>query len=91
MPYRHQASARPEQTEVQQRSDRDVGARPVRQTVDAALAHYVLDHQLVDLPGLEVRRANDIHLFGSPNGWVLKGVDVASRAFRRRLGPRRRT
>jgi hypothetical protein len=51
----------------------------------------VVDHQLVDLAGLEVRRANDIHPFDSPNGWELTGVDVASRAFLRRLRPRRRT
>jgi hypothetical protein len=51
----------------------------------------VLDHQLVDLVGLEVRRANDIHLLDRPNGWELTGVDVASRAFLCRLGPRRQT
>jgi hypothetical protein len=79
------------QTGVQLRSDRQVVARPVRQKGDVALARDVLDRQLVDLAGVEVRRANDIYLFDSPNGWELAGVDVASRSFLRRLGPRRRT
>ncbi len=79
------------QTGVQLRSDRQVVARPVRQKGDVALARDVLDHQLVDLAGVEVVRANDIYLFDGPNGWELTGVDVAVRAFLRRLGPRRRT
>jgi hypothetical protein len=79
------------QTGVQLRSDRHMVARPVRQKGDVALARDVLDHQLVDLAGVEVRRANDIYLFDGPNGWELAGVDVASRAFLRRLGPRRRS
>jgi hypothetical protein len=79
------------QTGVKLLADRQVVARPVRQKGDVALARDVLDHQLVDLAGVQVVRANDIYLFDSPNGWELAGVDVAVRAFLRRLGPRRHT
>jgi hypothetical protein len=79
------------QTGARLRSDGQVVALPVRQKGDVALGRDVLDHQLVDLAGVEVVRANDVYLFDSPNGWELTGVDVAVRAFLRRLGPRRRT
>jgi sporulation protein YlmC with PRC-barrel domain len=54
------------QTGVKLRSDRQVVARPVRQRGDVALARDVLDHQLVDLAGVEVVRANDVYLFMAP-------------------------
>jgi hypothetical protein len=79
------------QTGVQLRSDHMAVARPVRHKGDVALARDVLDHQLVDLAGVQVVRANDIYLLESPNGWELAGVDVGVRAFLRRLGPRRRS
>jgi hypothetical protein len=78
------------QTSVELRSDRQVVARPGRQKGDVALARDVLDHQLVDLAGVQVVRANDVYLFDGPSGWELAGVDVGVRAFLRRLGPRRR-
>ena len=92
MPRRHQASARPDNRQVDTPLTLVSPAALLTNTTATPLLDVdVVDHQLVDLAGLEVRRANDIHPFDSPNGWELTGVDVASRAFLRRLRPRRRT
>jgi hypothetical protein len=97
MPYKHHASARP----ANRRVDRplalvsraalltNTAATPLFDAADQARLREFASRDLASL--LEVRGANDIHLFDSPNGWELTGVDVASRAFLRRLGPRRRT
>ncbi len=65
-------------------------AKPVRHEGDIALARDVLDHQLVDIEGVQVVRAADAYLLRIPDGWELAGVDVGFRAFARRLIPRRR-
>ncbi len=78
------------QTHVRLRSDRLVVARPFRHEGDVALARDVLDHQLVDLRGVQVVRAADVYLLDRPAGWELAAVDVGVWAFLRRLGPRRR-
>ena len=57
---------------------------------DVALAHDVLDHQLVDVMGVKVVRAADIYLARTSQGWELAGVDVGFWAFVRRALPRRR-
>ncbi|HYB80937.1 MAG TPA: hypothetical protein VED43_04650, partial [Mycobacterium sp.] len=50
----------------------------------------VLDHQLVDVAGVQVVRASDVYLLNGPNGWELAGIDVGVRSLVRRLLPRRR-
>lgn len=57
---------------------------------DVVLAHDVLDHQLVDVQGVQVVRAADVYLGGLGDSWELGGVDVGLRALLRRLLPRRR-
>jgi sporulation protein YlmC with PRC-barrel domain len=79
------------QTGVRLRSERHMVSRPVRHEGDVALARDILDHQLVDIAGVQVVRAADVYLLNRPNGWELAGVDVGVRAFARRLLPRRRT
>jgi sporulation protein YlmC with PRC-barrel domain len=78
------------QTEVRLRSARLTVSRPVRQSGDVALARDVLDHQLVDITGVQVVRAADLYLVKGPRGWELAGVDVGHRSFVRRLLPKAR-
>ena len=78
------------QRSVQLRTERQVVTKPVRQKGYVALKRDVLDHQLVDLAGVQVVRANDVYLFDGAEGWELAGVDVGVGAFLRRLGRRRR-
>jgi sporulation protein YlmC with PRC-barrel domain len=78
------------QTKVALRTAQVAVARPERSPGDVALARDVLDHQLVDLAGVQVVRAADVYLVDAPGGWELGGVDVGLRAFGRRLLPRRR-
>jgi len=78
------------QRSVRLRTGRQIVAKPVRQKGYVALARDVLDHQLVDVAGVQVVRANDVYLFGGVHGWELAGVDVGVWAFLRRLGRRRR-
>jgi sporulation protein YlmC with PRC-barrel domain len=78
------------QAQLRLRSDRLMVARPVRREGDVALARDVLDHQLVDLRGVQVVRAAEVYLLDRPGGWELAAVDVGVWAFLRRLGPRRR-
>lgn len=54
------------------------------------LARDVLDHQLVDVVGVQVVRAADIYLADLGEGWVVAGVDISIRAFLRRTLRRRR-
>ena len=78
------------QTGVRLRTERNVVSRPIRREGDVALARDVLDHQLVDIAGVQVVRASDVYLLNGPNGWELAGVDVGVRSLGRRLLPRRR-
>lgn len=50
----------------------------------------VVDHQLVDLHGVQVVRASDLYLGDVGDGWRLVGVDTSWRTFLRRAlpGPR---
>lgn len=65
-------------------------SRPVRRAGDVALARDVLDHQLVDVSGVQVVRAADVYLLRSHGGWELAGVDVGLLSFLRRLLRHRR-
>jgi hypothetical protein len=55
---------------------------------DLCLNRDILDHQLVDVDGVQVVRAADVFLALTGDGWVLGGVDVGVWAFLRRLLPR---
>ena len=76
-----------EQSEVRLRTDQTVVARPVRREGDVALARDVLDHQLVDVAGVQVVRAADIYLVRVSAGWELGGIDVGQWSLVRRLFP----
>jgi len=64
-----------------------------RREGEVMLARDVLDHQLVDVDGVQVIRAADLYLAYTPgaNGPVLRlvGVDVSGQSLLRRLGPKR--
>jgi Mg/Co/Ni transporter MgtE len=53
------------------------------------LAHDVLDHQLVDVEGVQVIRAADLYLAEVIGRIRLVGADVSTVTLLRRLGPRR--
>ncbi len=54
------------------------------------LGRDVLDHQLVDVTGVQVVRASDVYLFKRSGAWELAGVDIGAWALFRRLLPKRR-
>ena len=56
---------------------------------EVTLAHQVLDHQLVDVDGVQVIRAADLYLAPVLGGIRLVGVDVSAQSLLRRLGPAR--
>jgi sporulation protein YlmC with PRC-barrel domain len=60
-----------------------------RHPADVALAHDVLDHQVIDSGGTQLVRPSDIYL-AAVNGRVeAVGIEVGARALLRRLGPKR--
>lgn len=60
-----------------------------RRPGEVLLAKDVLDHQLVDVDGVQVTRAADLYLAPLVDRVVLVGVDVSLPTLLRRLGPRR--
>jgi sporulation protein YlmC with PRC-barrel domain len=60
---------------------------PERQPWLVALAHDVLDRQIVDVDGADVVRVSDLVLGRRPDGLRLVGADVSARTLLRRLGP----
>jgi CBS domain-containing protein len=60
-----------------------------RRPGEVLLARDVLDHQLVDVDGVQVTRAADLYLAPLADRVVLVGVDVSLPTLLRRLGPRR--
>ncbi|MEU6894951.1 CBS domain-containing protein [Streptomyces sp. NPDC046557] len=60
-----------------------------RRPGEVLLARDVLDHQLVDVDGIQVTRAADLYLTPLAGRTVLVGVDVSLPTLLRRLGPRR--
>ncbi len=80
-----------EQARVRLTSSEELVVKPVRGEGDIALARDVLDHQLIDVLGVQVVRAADVFLVRLPDGWELGGVDVGFWSFARRLLPRRRS
>ncbi len=61
----------------------DVRRRPL----EIWLYHDVVDHQLVDLHGVQVVRASDLYLSDVGDGWRLVGVDTSWTTFLRRALP----
>ena len=61
--------------------------QPERQPGLVALAHDVLDRQIVDVDGAEIVRVSDLVLGRGTDGIRLVGADVSVRTFLRRLGP----
>ena len=64
-------------------------SRSQRQPGLVALVNNVLDRQLVDTDGVDVRRVSDLVLAEHPDGIRLVGVDVSVRTVLRRLGTTR--
>jgi sporulation protein YlmC with PRC-barrel domain len=62
------------------------GLPPERQPWFVALAHDVLDRQIVDEQGADVARVSDLVLARFPDGIRLIGGDVSARTLLRRLG-----
>lgn len=60
-----------------------------RRPGEVLLARDLLDHQLVDVDGVQVTRAADLYLAPVCDRVVLVGVDVSLPTLLRRLGPRR--
>ncbi len=56
---------------------------------EVTLAEQVLDHQLVDVDGVQVIRAADLYLAPLFGRYCLVGVDVSVQSLLRRLGPAR--
>ena len=56
---------------------------------EVTLADQVLDHQLVDVDGVQVIRASDLYLAPVAGRFHLVGVDVSAQSLLRRLGPAR--
>ena len=77
------------QTEARLRTSRLEVHKPSRQPEHMALARDVLDHQLVDVGGVQVVRAADVYLVAATEGLRLAGVDVSLRAFMWRVLPLR--
>ena len=60
-----------------------------RREGEVMLAKDVLDHQLVDVDGVQVVRGSDLYLAEALGGIRLVGVDVSLQSLVRRLGPSR--
>lgn len=60
-----------------------------RRPGEVLLARDVLDHQLVDVDGVQVIRAADLYLAPLSEQVRLVGVDVSVQSLLRRLGPKR--
>jgi len=60
-----------------------------RRPQEVLLRKDVLDHQLIDVDGARLRRANDIELARLEGWWRVVGVDVGPRGIVRRVVPRR--
>jgi CBS domain-containing protein len=57
---------------------------------EVALMADVVDHQLVDIDGVQVVRAADLYLASLGERWLLVGVETGMVSLLRRLGPARR-
>lgn len=55
------------------------------------LARDVMDHQIVDMDGVQVVRSSDVYLAARAGGWEVGAIDVGMWSLARRLLPRRRS
>jgi hypothetical protein len=74
---------------VRLRSPRAYAGPVERHRDDVALAHDVLDRQVVDASGMQIVRPADLYLAAVGNRIELVGIEVGIGALARRLGPRR--
>jgi hypothetical protein len=74
---------------VRLRSSRAYASAVGRRPDDVALAHDVLDRQVVDAHGVQILRPSDIYLAAVGDRIELVGIEVGIGALVRRLGPRR--
>jgi hypothetical protein len=74
---------------VRLRSPRAYAGSVVRHRDDVALAHDVLDRQVVDAGGVQIVRPADLYLAAVGDRIELVGIEVGIGALARRLGSRR--
>ena len=74
---------------VRLRSSRAYASAVDRHPGDVALAHDVLDRQVVDADGVQILRPSDIYLAAVGGRIELVGIEVGVGALVRRLGPKR--
>jgi MgtE-like protein/CBS domain protein len=60
-----------------------------RRPEEVLLKHHVLDHQLINVEGARLVRANEVELARLEGWWRVAGVDTGPRGGLRRLLPRR--
>lgn len=74
---------------VRLHSAKAYGRAVKRRSGDIALAHDVLDHQVVDSTGAQIVRPADVYLAAVRGRVELVGIEVGLRALLRRLAPKR--
>jgi hypothetical protein len=75
---------------VRLRSARAYARSIDRHPADVALAHDILDRQVVDADGVQIVRPADLYLAAVEDRVELVGIEVGIRALVRRIGPKRR-
>jgi sporulation protein YlmC with PRC-barrel domain len=60
-----------------------------RRSAEVALAHDVLDRQVVDAAGVQIVRPSDVYLAPMGDRVELIGIEIGAGALLRRLGPKR--
>lgn len=73
---------------VRLRSTKTLAQTVERRPADVALAHDVLDRQVVDSTGTQIVRPADVYLANMDGELQAIGIEVGVRALLRRLGPR---
>jgi hypothetical protein len=73
------------QTGVHLRPQQVTVVHPTRQDTAVVLARDLLDHQVVDVAGVQLVRAADVYLVKTAVGWELGGIDIGIWALFRRL------
>jgi sporulation protein YlmC with PRC-barrel domain len=77
------------QSSVRLRSSKAYARAVERHPADVALAHDVLDRQIVDAEGVQIVRPADVYLATVDGRVDLVGIEIGVRALVRRLGPKR--
>lgn len=70
------------------RANRAYATEVERHPADVALAHDVLDHQVLDSAGVHIVRPADIYLAAVDGRIEAVGIEIGIRALLRRLGPK---